>query len=55
MGTHMQKEPKRGPNPDTVKIDMDWEKAVGKALKKERPKDGWPEESKKAKKEKGGR
>jgi hypothetical protein len=32
----------RGPTPERVKIKGDWETAVGKALKKERPKEGWP-------------
>ena len=30
------------PDPDHVKIDEDWEDAVKKALKKTRPKEGWP-------------
>ena len=29
---------KTGPKPEHIKIDMDWEKAVEKALKKEPPK-----------------
>jgi hypothetical protein len=33
---------KRGPKPDRVKVGEDWEEAVKKALKKKRPKDGWP-------------
>lgn len=33
---------KSGPKPDHVKIDTAWEKAIDKALKKERPKIGWP-------------
>lgn len=33
---------KTGPKPDRVKIDMDRGKAVDKALKKKRPKGGWP-------------
>ena len=41
-----------GPKPDHVKIDMDWENAIGKALKKKRPEDGWPEPEKKKKKSK---
>ena len=40
----------RGPKPERVKIDMDWEDAVGKAIKKKRPAGGWPEEDKKKKK-----
>ena len=38
---------KRGPEPDTVKIDGSWEAAVGKALAKKRPKEGWPPPEKK--------
>ena len=41
---------KTGPKPDTVKIEGDWETAIGKALKKPRPKEGWPEAEKKEKK-----
>lgn len=33
---------KRGPKPETVKIEENWEKAVKKSLKKKKPKDGWP-------------
>ncbi len=41
---HMTKEKKvkTGPAPERVKFSGDWKKAVGKALKKERPKEGWP-------------
>lgn len=42
-----QKNKPTGPKPDRVKIDMDWEDAVGKAIKKKRPAGGWPEEDKK--------
>jgi translation initiation factor 1 (eIF-1/SUI1) len=34
---------RRGPSPETVKIEGDWESAVRKALKKKRPAEGWPE------------
>ena len=37
-----KKTPPKTPKPDRVKIDGDWENALGKALKKKRPKDGWP-------------
>ena len=37
---------KAGPEPERVKIDKPWAKAVGDALKKARPEQGWPEESK---------
>lgn len=43
---------KTGPKPDTLKIEGDWQAAVGKALQKERPAEGWPDESKKKKKPK---
>jgi len=33
---------KSGPEPERVKLSGDWTKSVGKALKKERPKVGWP-------------
>lgn len=31
-----------GPKPERVKIEVDWEEAVKKALGKERPEGGWP-------------
>lgn len=37
---------KRGPDPERVKIEGDWEEAVKKALRKERPKEGWPKPEK---------
>jgi hypothetical protein len=39
------KKKKSGPRPELLKIQGDWEKAVGKALKKERPKEGWPSDA----------
>ncbi len=33
---------KTGPEPERVKIDKPWEDTVKDALKKERPKEGWP-------------
>jgi hypothetical protein len=38
---------RRGPKADTVKIEGDWGSAVGKALAKKRPKEGWPPPEKK--------
>lgn len=35
-----------GPKPDRVAIAGDWEKAVGKALAKEKPAKGWPKPKK---------
>lgn len=42
----------RGPEPELLKIVGDWRGAMGKAVKKMRPKDGWPEPEKKPKKDK---
>ena len=39
---------KRGPKPETVKIDEDWEDAVKTALEKKRPEDGWPKDDEKS-------
>jgi hypothetical protein len=36
-----------GPEPERVKLPGDWKQSVGKALKKERPKEGWPKPEKK--------
>lgn len=41
---------KPGPDPERVKLDKPWEDAVKDALKKKRPKDGWPEPEKAPKK-----
>ena len=38
---------KRGPSPKMVNINEDWSNAVGRALKKKRPKKGWPKPVKK--------
>ncbi len=46
--------PKPERNPERLKIEGDWEQAVEKALKKPRPKSGWPV-TKKAKQKKKGR
>jgi hypothetical protein len=43
---------KRGPRPDRVKLDEDWEEAVKKALKKKRPEGGWPKHEQDKKKSK---
>jgi len=45
ISTKPEKE-KTGPKPDRVKIDKDWEEAMGDALKKERPAEGWPKPEK---------
>jgi hypothetical protein len=42
---HKKKKP--GPKPNHLQIDGNWENAVKKAVKKEKPKDGWPEGKKK--------
>ena len=33
---------KRGPKPDILKIDMDWQEAIKKSLAKKKPPEGWP-------------
>ena len=33
---------KPGPEPERVKVDGDWKDAVALALRKKRPKGGWP-------------
>lgn len=33
---------KRGPKPETLKLEGDWKGAVKKALKRKRPIGGWP-------------
>lgn len=35
---------KKGPKPDTVTIKEQWEDAIEIALKKEKPKEGWPKQ-----------
>jgi len=41
---------KTGPKPERIKLEGDWRDLMGKALKKERPKEGWPEPAKKKRK-----
>lgn len=38
----MSGESKRGPKPEHVKIEGDWEDAIDTALRKKRPVGGWP-------------
>ena len=33
---------KTGPKPEVLKLSGDWQRLIGKALKKQRPKSGWP-------------
>ena len=44
-----QQPKKKGPDPESVRIDAPWESAVKKALSKKRPEGGWPKLTKKAK------
>jgi hypothetical protein len=37
-----KKATKRGPKPDTLKLEGNWRNAVKKSLTKEKPVDGWP-------------
>ncbi len=41
---------KPGPKPDHLKLEGNWEEAVKKALQKEKPEEGWPDEKDKPKK-----
>jgi hypothetical protein len=36
--------PKRGPTPETLKLDGEWQANVAKALQKKRPPGGWPKQ-----------
>ena len=44
---------KPGPGAERVKIDLDWEEAVKRALGKKRPPEGWPLPPKKKRAKKG--
>jgi hypothetical protein len=46
-----KKRQKRGPKPDKLQIDGDWQEALKKAVKKKKPENGWPEEEKEQKSE----
>ena len=37
---------KTGPKPERLKLRGDWQKLMGKALKKKRPAKGWPKRKK---------
>ena len=37
---------KTGPKPNHLKLDDDRENAITKAIKKKKPKEGWPKKSK---------
>jgi len=46
----MAKRKKPGPKPNQLKIDSDdWEKAIQKAIKKQKPPEGWPDKNTKKK------
>jgi len=44
----MAKKPqdKPGPKPDHLRLEGDWEEAVKKAIRKEKPAEGWPDRKK---------
>ena len=42
MSANDKKKHHPGPEADRLKIDGDWKDAVGKALDKEKPPEGWP-------------
>ena len=49
---NQKKKQKSGPKPDHLKLDdTSWQEAMGKAIKKEKPKEGWPEPDKKSEKD----
>ncbi len=37
----------RGPKPNHLQIEGDWEKSIKQAIQKKKPKEGWPEKGKK--------
>ncbi len=43
------------PNPDRLKIDGEWKDAVGKALDREKPAEGWPDRNAEDEKQDQGR
>lgn len=47
-----EKSTTKGPAPDRLKIDGDWKDAMGKVIRKDKPKGGWPEPEKEEKKKK---
>ena len=46
------KKKKTGVKPDALKIEGDWEEAMSKAIKKDKPKVGWSEKDKSPEKDK---
>lgn len=36
--------PKRGPEPERLKINMDWKEAIKMSLQKKKPAGGWPKQ-----------
>lgn len=52
MMSRKQPKSKSGPEPERVKLKQPWQKAVGDALKKERPAEGWPDQPKRKPKKK---
>lgn len=43
---------RRGPIADRLKLKGDWKDLIGKALRKKRPDEGWPEPERQSKKKK---
>jgi len=41
-----KKKKQRGPKPDNLKLEGDWQEAVKTAIKKKKPKNGWPDKQK---------
>jgi hypothetical protein len=44
MTTAKKSPTKRGPKPDLLKIEGDWQDAIKQTLEKKKPADGWPKE-----------
>jgi len=53
MTPKMAKSKRRGPKPEHLAIEGDWELAVSKALAKEMPAGGWPKRANKKPKKRG--
>lgn len=43
MSERQSKKKKSGPDPERLALSGDWRDRMGRALKKKRPKEGWPE------------
>ena len=46
MAKDKEKSKKPGPDEERLKLDIDWEEAAKKVVKKEKPPEGWPDPDK---------